>query len=544
MYSVTNTSYKKQMKKLTILHISDTHIERSSKDEIIGIREKLLSDVKKVQVEKRISIDLVCFTGDLIQRGDQAQCGENQWEFAWDIMIKPILRGLGLSGDRFIFVPGNHEVDKTKIVIGLDRGLQVQTLEEISETVRTFDESYKSRLAYFYSIVKQELPSANMKNLGYTYKIWINGLNVGVACVDSAWRSAGKGLMEKGKLYISHEQVDNLYRDISECDVKICMMHHPVEWMLDSEVKVIYRSLTQFDLVLRGHVHEEDDEQIIRNSKRTVYSTAGKLYPIDRDYNGYSIIHITPSTHKCRIFLRTYFSGEREDFDAAVDNCEGGEKSYDIWDEGNNGIQQYVKTMSEKYALLRNIDTSLSKPRISKGYPSYYNLEHENIDIDYYVHETSIIYIKSCKSKVLAGGKNRIHNRITWFADETIELVSLTDGVYIERLDLRDTNLNYNVVFDHILEVGEEIEFRIKAILSNEKQHFENFFSTEVIAPINNLNIHLNLSDKSVKKVFTQELSSSPMNFRSEPPKEHSFFSPYHWRIPNPKLNYEYKIYW
>lgn len=195
-----------------------------------------------------------------------------------------------------------------------------------------------------------------------------------------------------------------------------------------------------------------------------------------------------------------------------------------------------------KHEILNGIEDS--KPRISKGYPSYYNLEHKDIDIDYYVQETSIIYIKTCKSKVLVEGKDRIHNRITWFADETIELFSLTDGVYIERLDLRDTNLNYNVVFDHILEVGEEIEFSVKAILSNKNQHFENFFSTEIITPINNLSIHLNLFDKAVKKVFTQKLSSSPMNVRTEPPKEHPFFSPYHWRIQKPELNFEYKIYW
>ena len=28
-------------------------------------------------------------------------------------------------------------------------------------------------------------------------------------------------------------------------------------------------------------------------------------------------------------------------------------------------------------------------------------------------------------------------------------------------MDLRDTNLNYNVFFDHVLKEGEEIEFRM-----------------------------------------------------------------------------------
>lgn len=183
-------------------------------------------------------------------------------------------------------------------------------------------------------------------------------------------------------------------------------------------------------------------------------------------------------------------------------------------------------------------------PRLSKGYPSYYSVEHDTIDIRYDVQETSITYIKTCKSKVLIAGKDRIHSRITWFVDETIELVSLTKGVYIERLNLRDTNLNYNIVFDHTLDVGEEIEFCIKAILSNNKKHFANFFSTEIITPINNLKICLNLSDCSVEKVFTQKLSSSPMNIRSEPPEEHPFTSPYFWYIKKPELNFEYKIYW
>ena len=82
--------------------------------------------------------------------------------------------------------------------------------------------------------------------------------------------------------------------------------------------------------------------------------------------------------------------------------------------------------------------------RKSGGYPSYFSMEHIEIDIDYYVEESSITYIKTCKSKVLVGGKDRIHNRITWFADEEISLTALTDGIRIEYLDLKDTNLNYN----------------------------------------------------------------------------------------------------
>ncbi|MDE6016827.1 MAG: hypothetical protein K2H41_14260, partial [Acetatifactor sp.] len=62
--------------------------------------------------------------------------------------------------------------------------------------------------------------------------------------------------------------------------------------------------------------------------------------------------------------------------------------------------------------------------------------------------------------------------------------------------------------------------------------------------PIKCLNMHLNISDTSVKKIYTQKISSSPMNIRTEKPKEQVFYSTYHWHISDPELNFEYKIYW
>ncbi len=357
------------MKKLTILHISDSHIRKGVENEIAEIVSKLIKDVKRIQNEKGVRVDLVCFTGDLIQRGDQARCGETQWQMAMNEVIDPVLQGLDLPDERFVFVPGNHEVDISKIIPGLEKGLQAKTLDEISLYTEEFHESYRERLAYFYDIVKEMMPAAQIKDLGYTYKIRLNEMNVGIACIDSAWRSSGKGAAEKGNLYIGRKQIDNLYRDISECDVKICMMHHPVEWMEDCEIREIRKCLARFDLVLRGHVHAEDDEQVIRRNQRTVYSTAGKLYPLDRDYNGYSVIDFDPNAHRCRIFLRTYFGGERENFDAALDVCENGEIAYDIFPDDRestiagaiiSGIQQYLKEMSEKFDLLKDIDANLS----------------------------------------------------------------------------------------------------------------------------------------------------------------------------------------
>lgn len=178
------------------------------------------------------------------------------------------------------------------------------------------------------------------------------------------------------------------------------------------------------------------------------------------------------------------------------------------------------------------------------GYPSYYNIQHIEIDNDYYVNDDHIIFIKTCKSKVLRKGMKKIHNRITWFVDEGIELYALSEGTSIEKLDMHDTNINYNVVFDRELNVNEEVEYCVKAILTNNHKHFKNFFSSEIITPIDNLNIHLHIDNENVKKVFTQKVSDSPMNVRTEESKEHSFLHTFHWHIEKPELHFEYMVYW
>ena len=105
------------MNSLNILHISDAHIQKGAKEEVSEIVAKMVNDTLKVQKEQDLKIDLVCFTGDLIQRGDKALDDEKQMEIAEDILVNPVLNSLGLEKDKFIIVPGNHEVDVKKIVM-------------------------------------------------------------------------------------------------------------------------------------------------------------------------------------------------------------------------------------------------------------------------------------------------------------------------------------------------------------------------------------------------------------------------------------------
>ena len=103
------------MKKLGILHISDVHINAFSISEIDLLVDKLIKDIEKVKDENNINIDLICFAGDLIGRGDMAYEKEMQIQLAEEHFIQPLLKAVSLTKKEFILVPGNHEVDRRKI---------------------------------------------------------------------------------------------------------------------------------------------------------------------------------------------------------------------------------------------------------------------------------------------------------------------------------------------------------------------------------------------------------------------------------------------
>lgn len=110
---------------INLLHISDSHINCKGKEEISEITQKLCEDVLKVQKEKGVTIDVICFSGDLIQSGAEAMEGEKQWELAREILIKPLIEKLELDEKDVLLTPGNHEVNTQKIEKMVESGLSI-----------------------------------------------------------------------------------------------------------------------------------------------------------------------------------------------------------------------------------------------------------------------------------------------------------------------------------------------------------------------------------------------------------------------------------
>ena len=111
----------------------------------------------------------------MIQRGDKALDDEKQLEIAEEILVNPLLNSLGLENNKFIIIPGNHEVDVKKIVKATEKGLLVDSLEEINDNVSDMNESYLARLDYFYQWIDNYYDDIIREKIGYAFLREING---------------------------------------------------------------------------------------------------------------------------------------------------------------------------------------------------------------------------------------------------------------------------------------------------------------------------------------------------------------------------------
>lgn len=202
------------------------------------------------------------------------------------------------------------------------------------------------------------------------------------------------------------------------------------------------------------------------------------------------------------------------------------------------------KTKDEAYKELENgIKRDICREP-DEPFPIGYSVRYIEINNKYFIFDSKIIMIKRCKTKIYHDNNKKIHNRITWFADETVDITSMTPNVNVEILDIQDSNINFNVVFNESFIAGDTVEYEICIFLSNIKKHFKDFVSTEVIVPVNNITVSVIFMDKKINHIYTQILTDSLMNLNNKEEIKHNYDKVFIWNVNNPQLHYEYKVFW
>lgn len=80
-----------------------------------------------------------------------------------------------------------------------------------------------------------------------------------MASLNSTWRTFGGGSKDRNNLYVGERQVELALEGIHDCDIKIALMHHTLDWLAPDEKNRIQRVLaTNFDVLLCGHNHNNN----------------------------------------------------------------------------------------------------------------------------------------------------------------------------------------------------------------------------------------------------------------------------------------------
>lgn len=138
-----------------------------------------------------------------------------------------------------------------------------------------------------------------------------------------------------------------------------------------------------------------------------------------------------------------------------------------------------------------------------------------------------------------------IYNRYTWFADEKSRVRCLTAGMKIKRLPRKDTSNEYRVLFGRMLRKGDEVTYKTEVTCENKHKHFKNFYSREIITPLDHLVITVVIPAKYGYNIIERSkiLGSAYSDFSES--ETFDFLNTYTWDIEEkPELGYEYKLLW
>lgn len=268
---------------MRILHFSDFHLrpnglEKRSMDIFHQMMEKLQ------EINQEENIDLVIFSGDMIDKGGKdfnVSLDECFQEFKENI-IKPLVESLHIGYHQFLFVPGNHEVDRSR----KDKTFAPKTnsdddIEEFlctNSTVPQLQDFLHFQREY-YNVHKVEDMMVDIRGMHMTLILPLNnGHKVGVSLLNSAWMCDGDA--DKGMIKIGTSQINQSWPLIRNCNVKIAIAHHHYNFLEENESRNVSDILhAHYDIFAVGHTHgmkakyENDDKGCI-----FISVAAGNLY--------------------------------------------------------------------------------------------------------------------------------------------------------------------------------------------------------------------------------------------------------------------------
>ena len=302
---------------LRILHLSDLHLvkEHPAMDTLLMYLNRSMDEIQEDR-----GIDLVIFTGDLIDKGG-ASFGDINTAFKKfeEVVITPILEKLKLSKDRFVFIPGNHDTENDigkqymkKGFLGenphddYEKIISIKNSPKNQDIVRVRTKAFKDFERLYYTENLREAYQCGDFESNFIFDI--EGRKIGITSLNSVWFC---GLDDDKKLFLGTDQITNSQAFLSDCNIKIVASHIGYDLFTEAERKHAKEAIAHcYDLNLSGHTHSLDDDFIVIPSGDYCMNitAAGTLcdniHKLDENYkNSFQVIDVIS---KDEFYIRKY----------------------------------------------------------------------------------------------------------------------------------------------------------------------------------------------------------------------------------------------
>ncbi|MGU9811909.1 metallophosphoesterase [Pseudomonas sp. LF052] len=332
---------------MRLLHISDLHVTTNADHS--RIINALCKDIALADKDKKI--DAILCTGDIANKGNTSKSAIE----AQETVIRKIINSVN-SPVTFLSCPGNHDANlKDRDDLYSSIYTNITTPEHANNLVESLiskgDTPFLGHMRGYVELSRKIDPSTYSGNMLFTTKkIKIDSVQVGISSLNSTWRTAGGGSQDRNNLYVGERQIEISHEEINDCDIKIAMMHHTLDWLAPEEKNKIQRVLsTNFDLLLCGHNHNNSATQTTSTLGNLLISNTGCIYESRDHYNGYSIIDINSNENTLKIEAREYYS-QRDEFDSSPRFAKNGLYDFNL-SQKNGAIKTSISSTAINAAL-------------------------------------------------------------------------------------------------------------------------------------------------------------------------------------------------
>ncbi|GKU24074.1 hypothetical protein CFOLD11_09000 [Clostridium folliculivorans] len=503
------------MRKFTLLHLSDLHIDNADDPNFAIAREYLKNDLIKIIKEKRKQIDAVVISGDIINKGKL-----QSYDLAKN-MIREIIDIAELSADKVLIVPGNHDIARDNMVKVLYENLSEEDLNDINfinDKWQYFKLRFKPYLQFVNEVLNREFIQED--NPFEIRDIKLNDVKVRFILLNTSWLSFGSD--DFGKLLIGRWQLENLtekIRKLDKSDFCIAVTHHPLEWLTPDQKELVDNYLRDemklgVNAILHGHIHNGKIKMESNPNGTLVSLVSGIGYP-EKDGRESG----QPKLSKCRYSLYTFdLDNNKVDCCCRISNKDGrfmpdNDLYFSEAEDGN-------------YTLLFNNKLGNTNKEMLKDNDSFNEFELDTVPVTagWTGREVELDKLSNnrCSVAIISGvggqGKSALAARyLREFARGQNKKYKF--GIWVDCRELPETIHLKLVQLLEVISDGEEtaIKYKDEKIEDTIKRFYNHLKANNILVVFDNIDAYVDIKNQEIvgdlSKVFNKSLDNEHDSF-------------------------------